>query len=78
MSIISKKTAGTVGQNKMAGTPYEMARLYGIPAGTLANWRYLKKGPKFFKVGKTVLYFMVDFENWLRRNPVLTKDSLPE
>jgi hypothetical protein len=78
MSKITKKSAGTVGQNKTAGTPHEMSRLYGIPVGTLANWRYLKKGPKFYKVGKSVLYFTEDFEDCLRRNPVLTKDSLPE
>jgi hypothetical protein len=61
---------------KEAGTPCEMARLYGIPTGTLANLRYLKKGPKFYKVGKSVLYFTGDFEDWLRRKPVLTKDSI--
>jgi hypothetical protein len=62
--------------HKKAGTPFEMARLYGVPVGTLANMRYLKRGPRFYKVGKSVLYFTEDFEDWLRRNPVLTKDSL--
>ena len=61
---------------KKAGTPFEMSRLYGIPAGTLANLRYQKKGPKFYKIGKSVLYFTEDFEDWLRRSPVLTKDSI--
>jgi hypothetical protein len=66
----------TMNQKKKAGTPFEMSRIYGVPAGTLANWRYLKTGPKFFKIGKSVLYFTEDFEDWLRRNPVLTKDSI--
>ncbi len=63
---------------KIAGTPFDMSRLFGVPVGTLANLRYQKRGPKFFKVGKSVLYFTEDFENWLRRTPILTKDALPE
>jgi len=68
----------TLSPKKKAGTAYEMSRLYGIPAGTLANLRYQKKGPKYYKNGKSVIYFTEDFEDWLRRKPVLTRDSLPE
>ena len=61
---------------KKAGTPSEMSRMYGVPEGSLANMRYRKAGPKFYKVGRRVLYFFEDFEAWLKQNPVLTKDSL--
>ena len=60
---------------KKAGTPYDMSRLYGVSVGTLANLRYQKRGPNFYKVGKSVFYFVVDFESWLKSKPVLTIDS---
>ncbi len=60
---------------RRAGTPKEMSQIYGIPLGTLANLRYQKRGPKYFRRGRGVLYFFSDFESWLKSNPVLTKDS---
>jgi len=51
---------------------------YGVDKGTLANYRHMRKGCKFFKVGKRVLYRRDDFEKWLFGNPVLTIDSMPE
>lgn len=66
-------------QEKKAITPKEAAEAYGITEGTLANLRYLGRGCKFYKVGKRkVLYLVSDFEEWIKRNPVLTIDSLPE
>lgn len=61
---------------KKALSPEEAAALYSIPAGTLGNLRSRREGPKFFKVGRRVVYMVEDFESWLRRNPVLTKDSI--
>ncbi len=63
---------------KQAGTPYEMSRLYGVPVGTLANLRYQKRGPKYYKIGKGVFYFISDFEAWMKGRPVLTADSCSE
>jgi len=31
----------------------------------LANWRYLGRGPKFIKIGKSVRYRVADVEEWL-------------
>lgn len=59
---------------KRSGTPQEINEIYGLDVGTLANLRSQKKGPKFFKVGKRVYYFLTDVETWLRRCPVLTSD----
>jgi hypothetical protein len=57
-------------------TPHEVSEIYGIPEGSLANLRCNKQGAKYFKVGRRVLYFIDDFEAWLRMNPVLTTDVL--
>ena len=62
-------------ENKRAVSPAEVESMYGISRGTLANFRYRKVGPKYYKVGtRKVLYLVDDVENWCRRNPVLTAD----
>jgi hypothetical protein len=57
-------------------TPQQAAENYGLCVGTLANERYHKRGPKYFKCGRKVLYRVEDLENWLLQNPVLTSDSI--
>jgi hypothetical protein len=59
-------------------TTREVSRIYGIPFGTLCNWRSQSRGPKFYKVSRKRLYDVQDVEAFLKRRPVLTKDSLPE
>ncbi|OGP85316.1 MAG: hypothetical protein A2V87_08570 [Deltaproteobacteria bacterium RBG_16_58_17] len=59
-------------------TPREFAEIYGFAEGTLANLRYHKRGPRYFQVGRKVLYFVEDVERWIRRCPVLTIDSISE
>lgn len=39
-----------------------------VPVGTLANWRYQGRGPRFVKVGRHVRYRRSDVEAWLERN----------
>lgn len=56
-------------------TPREAEQCYGFSPGTLANLRCKKRGPKFFKVGRKVLYFIEDFEKWLRQHPIMTNGS---
>jgi len=63
---------------KITLTGEKIEAIYGIDAGTLANYRSLRKGCKFFKVGKRVFYRKDDFEEWFFGNPVLTIDSMPE
>jgi len=43
--------------------------------GHLANMRCAKRGPRFFKAGKSVVYKPEDIEAFLFRNPVLTVDQ---
>ena len=54
----------------------EIEQLYGIDAGTLANYRSRREGCKFYKVKKRVFYKKTDFEAWFFGNPILTTDSL--
>lgn len=39
-----------------------------VSSRTLANWRSLKIGPKFIKIGKAVLYDEADIDAWDERN----------
>ena len=45
--------------------PEEVADFLGVPAKTLAQWRYLGHGPRFHKVGRFVRYRWADVEKWL-------------
>lgn len=44
--------------------------------GSLANMRCQKRGPKFFKVNRKVVYRPEDIEAFLFQNPVQTIDSV--
>jgi hypothetical protein len=56
----------------------EIEMLYGIDAGTLANYRSRKEGCRFYKVKRRVFYRKDEFEKWFFGNPILTIDSLRE
>ena len=58
-------------------SPADVEALYGIPRGSLANLRWSRKGPKFFKVGgaRRVLYRSEDIRGWIESHPVLTKED---
>jgi hypothetical protein len=53
-------------------TPEEVCERYrgGVSAGTLRNWRAMKIGPTFVKVGKTVLYPTHELDAWDQKNTV--------
>lgn len=63
-------------KTQKAAGPEEISEIYGIPRGTLANWRCRKEGPRFYKRGRRVLYFLDEFEKWLKSVPVLTTESI--
>ncbi len=58
--------------------PSEVKAMFGIPEGTLANLRWAKKGPRYFKKpgGRGVFYLLSDVEDWITSNPVETIDSI--
>jgi len=56
----------------------EAAAMFSVAGGTLQNWRSQKKGPKFFKVNRKILYRVEDLEKFFTSTPVLTFDNLSE
>jgi predicted DNA-binding transcriptional regulator AlpA len=55
-------------------SPAEVEAIFGIPRGSLANLRWDKRGPRYFKVGaRKVMYRVEDVQDWVERNPVLTQ-----
>lgn len=58
-------------------TPEEVTERYrgGVSAGTLRNWRAMKIGPSFVKVGKAVLYPIEELDAWDEKNRVQCRAS---
>lgn len=58
-------------------TPEEVAERYrsGISVGTLRNWRAMRIGPTFIKIGKTVLYPTDALAAWDEKNTVTCRAS---
>jgi hypothetical protein len=46
-------------------TPDEVAAYLKKPEGTLANWRWLGKGPRYTKIGRGVRYAWADVDDWV-------------
>jgi len=58
-------------------SPREAARALALSAGTLANWRCKRIGPRFYRLGgRKIVYLEKDLAAWMRREPVLTRDSV--
>lgn len=45
--------------------PQELADRLGTKPTVLAQWRYLGRGPKFIKTGRSIRYRASDIEAWL-------------
>lgn len=60
---------------KLAVTAAEAAEIYGLSKGSLANLRWAKKGPRFYKQSRKIFYKVADLENWLFANPTMTLNS---
>ena len=59
-------------------TPDDVSEMYQIPKGSLANMRHKKIGPRYYKVGRRVRYFIEDIELWIKSEPILTRDCIEE
>jgi hypothetical protein len=45
---------------------YEAAHVLGLKhPGTLSNWRRMKKGPAYIRVGGNIRYAVTDLQSWL-------------
>lgn len=58
-------------------TPEEVAERYrgGISVGTLRNWRAMRIGPTFLKIGKAILYPVSELDAWDEKNRVTCRAS---
>jgi hypothetical protein len=58
-------------------TPEEVSERYRgeISIGTLRNWRAMRIGPSFVKIGKAVLYPADQLDAWDQKNLVMCRDS---
>lgn len=58
-------------------TPEEVAERYRgeISVGTLRNWRAMRIGPNFVKIGKAVLYPSSELDAWDQKNIVMCRTS---
>lgn len=58
-------------------TPEEVSERYrgGVSIGTLRNWRAMRIGPTFVKIGKAVLYPTDELDAWDRKNMVTCRAS---
>lgn len=46
-----------------------------VTVGTLDNWRAMRIGPAYIKVGKAVLYPVEELDAWDRQNMVACRSS---
>lgn len=60
-------------------TPDEVVERYRgeISLGTLRNWRSMRVGPSFVKIGKAVLYPAAELDAWDEQNRVACRRSEP-
>jgi Helix-turn-helix domain len=58
-------------------TTEEVAQRYrgAVSVGTLRNWRAMRVGPAFVKIGKAVLYPVDELDAWDKRNMVSCRGS---
>jgi hypothetical protein len=56
-------------------TPEEVSQRYRgtIAVGTLRNWRAMRVGPPFIKIGKAVLYPLDELAAWDKKNLVVCR-----
>lgn len=58
-------------------TAEEVAERYrgGISVGTLRNWRTKQIGPSFVKIGRAILYPVVELDAWDETNKIRCRAS---
>jgi hypothetical protein len=47
-------------------TALRAAEILGLDVGTLAKWRWLRKGPPFYKRGRVVRYLEDEVRAWMK------------
>lgn len=60
---------------KIAFSTEEAACSIGTTPGVMANWRWAKVGPKYYRHNRKIFYLHEDLIAWLKMHPVMTMDS---
>jgi hypothetical protein len=70
-------TQGKLMSDKKFLTAEEVSERYrgSVSVGTLRNWRAIKFGPTFVKIGKAVLYPANELDAWDQKNTVTCRTS---
>ena len=75
----AESSRGTRRKRPMAEKKYltaeEVAERGEISPGTLRNWRAMRIGPAFVKLGKSVLYPVEELDAWDKKNMVACRAS---
>jgi predicted DNA-binding transcriptional regulator AlpA len=48
----------------------QASKLLGVAVQTLRNWRHLRRGPAYVKMGRSVRYQVKDLEAYLQRKKI--------
>jgi hypothetical protein len=77
LSRMKLDTAAVTGSAERFLTPEEVSQRYRgeISVGTLRNWRAMRIGPSFVKIGKAVLYPVEHLDAWDKKNTVACSAS---
>jgi hypothetical protein len=71
-----RPTGGVVPDSKFLTAEEVSERYRGqVTVGTLRNWRAMRIGPAFIKIGKAVLYPVEQLDAWDRKNMVMCQPS---
>lgn len=57
-------------------TMKEVAELLRVPEATLRYWRHLSKGPRGFRLGRSVRYWRTEVALWLEEQSRRPQDEL--
>lgn len=59
-----------ISQKNTSYSVEEAAKILGVSARTLNNWRYLGKGPKYLKMGGKIRYLERDVNSFIAASAV--------
>jgi len=54
-----------VNETILAMNEKQVSELLGVSVQTLRNWRHLRKGPDYIKMGRAVRYHMDDLQTYI-------------
>jgi len=68
MNISQRSERESVGNTQLEALVDEhaVAKFYDVSVATVRRWRWLRTGPKFYKIGALCKYRMTDLEAYLR------------